>query len=90
MKLLEQITIKIVVIPLYIASLLWEITRHSVFLVRDFLGAIVENAVSLKNIVMGDSKIAWKMLTTTEVTMKLFNRYREGEKEERKLHYNNR
>lgn len=82
MKLLEQITIKIVVIPLYIVSLLWEIARHSVFLIRDFLGAIVENATSLKNIVMDESKVAWEMLTTTEATMKLFDGYREGEKEE--------
>lgn len=80
MKMLEQITIKIVVIPLYIVSLLWEIARHSVLLIQDFLGAIVENATSLKNIVMNDSKIAWKMLTTTELTMKLFNRYRKGKK----------
>ncbi|MDV4829893.1 hypothetical protein NNG48_07260 [Enterococcus faecium] len=82
MKLLEQIIVKIIVIPLYIVSILWEIIRHGVFIIQDFLGAIIENVTSCKNRVVRDGKIARKMLTTTEVTLKLFNRFRKGEKEE--------
>lgn len=79
MKLLEQIVIKIIAIPMWFLNVFISLSQWVWGIVADIAWAFVDRTAELFHVLVEDTKTAYDVLKTYDkYTTPLFNRFRKG------------